>query len=190
MFARRRRIYHLRISFHIMSTQKHLLVALLAGISLLSSVCAAGQPSKISNFKGTSNGVCTLTTGAGLPPYSGPARGSFSASNAKEAGTFNLTSAVSNGVDTVPVFESYRFKKRSVSYSLSIGSFVGGSGAGTAQIGKRVISYVIPVVVGNVPYTLQGTIRQTAKRLIVSEVLSTSGGSASFTYNLKRRVRK
>jgi len=146
---------------------------------------AATKASKISAYAGRSTGTCTFVVPSATTA-SGPSNGSFKASKKKERGSLVLTSALSGGIFTGNTVETYQFNNHALTYSLTL-STGSGSGSGTAHIGKNVIAYSGTFTFFGVPYTLQGTIRQTKKRIFVSETLNNGFGTATFTYSLKRK---
>lgn len=150
-----------------------------AGISF-----AAKEPSKISAYAGNYNGTVSLT-GSGLA-YVGTTDGKFSASKKKKNGALNLTSFISSGSDSGVLTESFNFRNRTLFYTFNLAGN-GGSGVGTVNVAKNVISYSVNFSLFSLTYTVQGTIRRTKRGLQISEILSASSGSAQINYTLKRR---
>jgi hypothetical protein len=147
------------------------------------SLHAATRPSKISAFGGPCPGGITISS-SGLS-LSGSTQGSFSTSKVREIGTLSLTSTLSQGGSATFWSEKYQFNKRSLTYTISV-STGAAIGTGTAHISAHAITYSAGFVFAGIPYTIQGTIRQTKHRIFVDEILTGNGSSAPIDYVLRR----
>ncbi len=145
---------------------------------------AAKEPSKISAYAGNYNGTVTLI-GSGLA-YGGTANGKFAASKKKKNGSLSLTSFISSGSDSGVLAENFTVRNRTLFYTFNLAGN-SGSGVGTVNVSKNVISYLVNFSFLSQTYTVQGTIRQNKRGLQISEILSATSGSAQITYSLKRR---
>jgi hypothetical protein len=142
---------------------------------------AAKAPSKLSAFAGKYTGTVSY---AGVVP--GTTTGTFTASKKKDVGALNLTSAINVSGTIYTLVETFRINKRTLNYTFSILS-TGATGAGSAAVGKKSISYSASAVIEGDAYTISGTISMSGKRgLVISEILN---GSTSFpiTYTLTRK---
>jgi hypothetical protein len=147
---------------------------------------AAAVPSKLSGYAGKSNGTISF---GGLA--TGPAQGTIKASSKKEKGTIRLSSAFSAGLQSVQLTEFFALQKRSYTYQFIANGSISsvGGGSGVASIGKNTITLSGTANIAGSNYSMATTIRKTAKRLFVTNVLSGSGG-AVISYSLKRKIRR
>jgi len=143
----------------------------------------AEKTSKLYAYKGSYSGL-VIISGSGTS-LAGQATGRFSANKKKDVGSLNLTSFVSQSGMSIAVIENFSFNKRVFTYFLSAGT--SGVGGGTASIGTKVISYTGSVNVAGTTYTVNGTARLNKKSLTILEVLTSTGNTLTFSYNLKRK---
>jgi hypothetical protein len=143
---------------------------------------AQQEPSVISEYGGRYSGPVTLSaSGSSL---SGTTQGSFKTSKTKEIGTLNLVSTFVSAGNSVVVTHRLSFNRRRMQYLLS-SQFLTLPGSGTVRVKARVIRYRGTIDIGGTAAAINGTIRRTSKRLLVNDVISTSGGSQTLAYNLR-----
>ena len=167
---------------------KQRLVALfvLSLIGFATAGLGANKLSKISAYAGKYSGSVILSGNGNFFPGSATAR--FVASKKKENGTLTINSTVVISGNTAFFTETYKFNKHTVLYTFtqSFGpGFVTGTGAGSASLSKKTITYQAPLVVNATTFTSTGTIKLAKKSLLVNDTLS--GSNFSFAYNLKRK---
>jgi len=157
---------------------------LLAAAAIPAHAAKKPKLSKISAYAGSCPGSC-LFSGSGFT-YTGNTQGSFVAARRQEVGTLTLNSIITDGSSSAGLLESYQFRNRSFFYTISVAGSTSGAGSGTASITTHVINFSATFAISSSPYNLIGTIRQTKHRIFVTEVLSTSGSSATISYTLRR----